>query len=53
MSRLLRKLEQVFAAVAFAECGDFDTALAIYNEDSRPKNKKDNRPTPPRYRARA
>jgi hypothetical protein len=53
MFKLLRRLEQVFAAVAFAEYGEFETALAIANEDKRSQAKKSKRKTGPQYRARA
>jgi hypothetical protein len=37
MKRLMKKLENVFAAAAFAEAGEFDTARDILREDKRPQ----------------
>ena len=54
MKRLMKKLENVFAAAAFAEAGEFDTARDILREDKRPQ--KIDRVTPgsrPRKELRA
>ena len=37
MKRLMKKLENVFVAAAFAEAGEFDTARDILREDKRPQ----------------
>jgi len=37
MKRFMKKLENVFAAAAFAEAGEFDTARDILREDKRPQ----------------
>jgi hypothetical protein len=54
MKKLLRKLEKLFAASAFAQAGEFDTAREILNEEERPQ--KTDRVTPaarPRKELRA
>jgi hypothetical protein len=54
MKKLLRKLERLFAASAFAQAGEFDTAREILNEEERPQ--KTDRVTPaarPRKELRA
>jgi hypothetical protein len=37
MKRFIRKLENLFAAAAFAEAGEFETARDIMREDKRPQ----------------
>jgi hypothetical protein len=54
MKKLLRKLERLFAASAFAQAGEFDTAREILREEERPQ--KTDRVTPtvrPRKELRA
>ena len=54
MKGLMKKLENIFAASAFAEAGEFDTARDIMREDKRPQ--KVDRVTPssrPRKEMRA
>ncbi|MBU1247674.1 MAG: hypothetical protein KKB70_03165 [Proteobacteria bacterium] len=52
MFRFMHRLEQIFAAVAFAERGEFYTAIEMSRDDSRTSTKKTTRKIPPRYRAR-
>ncbi|MEW6569936.1 MAG: hypothetical protein AB1390_01990 [Nitrospirota bacterium] len=54
MKKLIRKLERLFAAAAFAEAAEFDTAREILREEKRPR--KAERVTPaarPRKELRA
>ena len=44
MKKLLKKLEDVYAASAFAEAGEFETAKQILREEDRPE--KTDRQTP-------
>jgi len=37
MKYLMTKLEKLFAAVSFAEAGEFDTAREILREEDRPQ----------------
>ncbi len=37
MKTLFRRLETAFAAAAFAEAGEFETARQIMNEEERPR----------------
>ena len=37
MKKLLKKLEDVYAASAFAEAGEFETAREIMREEDRPQ----------------
>ena len=37
MKKLLKKLEDVYAASAFAEAGEFETAKQILREEDRPQ----------------
>jgi hypothetical protein len=37
MKKLLKKLEDVYSASAFAEAGDFETAREIMREEDRPQ----------------
>jgi hypothetical protein len=37
MKGLIKKMENLFAAAAFAEAGEFDTARDILREDKRPQ----------------
>ena len=43
MIRFFRMLEDVFAAAAFAECGDFETARSFMKKDSKPQTRADGR----------
>ncbi len=53
MFRLLRRMEAMAAAVAFAEQGEWRTAEEILNESrKRPKRREDERVRQPRQRAR-
>jgi hypothetical protein len=40
MKRLLRKIENIYAAVAFAEAGEFDTAREILRDEERHQKRK-------------
>jgi len=52
MKRFLKRLENIYAAVAFAEAGEFETAREIMREEKRPQ--KVERITPrPRKQLRA
>lgn len=54
MKRILKKLENIYAAAAFAEAGEFDTAREIMSEEER--EEKRDRKTPsqrPRKQMRA
>jgi len=37
MEGLMKKLDRIFVAAAFAEAGEFDTARDIMREDRRPQ----------------
>ncbi len=52
MKKLLKKLENVYAAVAFAEAGEFDTAREIMREEKRTQ-KRDRVSPRPRKQLRA
>jgi len=52
MKKLLKKLEDIYAAVAFAEAGEFETAREIMREDKRVQ-KRDRVSPRPRKRLRA
>ncbi len=43
MIRFFKMLEDVFAAAAFAEAGDFDTARALVKKDVRSQGRADGR----------
>jgi hypothetical protein len=45
MKGLIKKMENLFAAAAFAEAGEFDTARDILREDKRPQQMDRIRPT--------
>ena len=54
MKELIKKLDKIFVAAAFAEAGEYDTARDILREDKRPQ--KVDRKTPssrPRKELRA
>jgi hypothetical protein len=52
--KFVRKLEKVFAAVSFAEAGEFDTAREILREEDRPqKSDRISRTDRPRKELRA
>jgi len=54
MKRLLKRLEDVYSAVAFAEAGEFDTAREILKEEERPRKLERIRPVQrPRKELRA
>ena len=38
MAGLMKRLENMFVAAAFAEAGEFDTARDILRDDKRPQN---------------
>ena len=40
MKTFLKKLENIFAAVAFAEAGEFDTAKEMIKEEKQIKKRK-------------
>lgn len=40
MKRLMRKFEQIYAAVAFAEAGEADTAREIMREEKRDQKRE-------------
>lgn len=40
MRKLLRKIENIYAAVAFAEAGEFDTAREILRDEDRVQKRK-------------
>ncbi len=52
MKKLLKKLENIYAAVAFAEAGESDTAREIMREDKRVQ-KRDRVSPRPRKQLRA
>jgi len=39
MKKLLKKLEDIYAAAAFAEAGEFDTAKDIMRKEERPQKR--------------
>jgi hypothetical protein len=45
MKKWLRKLERLFAASAFAQAGEFDTAREILNEEEKPRKEDRISPT--------
>ncbi len=49
MKKLMKRLEDIYAAGAFAEAGEFETAREILREEKRPQ-KRDR--TSPRERVR-
>jgi hypothetical protein len=54
MKNLLRKLENIYSAVAFAEAGEFDTAREIMREEERIQKRDYVRPAErPRKQLRA
>jgi len=53
MFAFLRRLENVFAAAAFAEAGDWDTARRIARDDVTPRSRKGQGASRPRPRVRA
>lgn len=46
MKKLLKKLENIYAAVAFAEAGEVDTARDILREEERPQKRERITPRP-------
>ena len=52
MKKLIKKLEDIYAAVAFAEAGEFDTAREIMREEKRTQ-KRDRISPRPRKQLRA
>ncbi len=52
MKKLLKKMEDVYAAAAFAEAGEHDTAREIVREEKRPE-KRDRITKRPRTQLRA
>ncbi len=46
MKKFIKKLEDIYAAVAFAEAGEFDTARDIMREEKRPQKREDITPRP-------
>ena len=53
MFTFLRRLENVFAAAAMAEGGDWESARRIAGKDTRPRPTRPRGKTPPRPRVRA
>ncbi len=54
MKKLVRKLERLFSAAAFAEAGEYDTAREILREEDRPQKRERVTPTTrPRKELRA
>ncbi len=39
MKKLMKRLEDVYAAAAFAEAGEFETAREIMREEERPQKR--------------
>ncbi len=52
MKKLMKRLEDIYAAVAFAEAGEFETAREIMREEERPQ-KRDRISPRPRKQLRA
>lgn len=52
MKGLLKKLENIYAAVAFAEAGEFETAREIMRDEKRTE-KRDRKTQRPRKQLRA
>jgi hypothetical protein len=52
MKKLMKKIENIYAAVAFAEAGEHETAREILREDKRPQ-KRDRMSQRPRKQLRA
>ncbi len=44
MRKLLRKLENIYAAAAFAEAGEFDTAREMLRDEEREQKRKRTHP---------
>jgi hypothetical protein len=40
MRKILRKIENIYAAAAFAEAGEFDTAREILRDEDRDQKRK-------------
>jgi len=40
MKKLMKKIENIYAAVAFAEAGEHETAREIMREDDRPQKRE-------------
>ena len=40
MKKLMRKIENIYAAVAFAEAGEHETAREIMRKDDRPQKRE-------------
>ena len=54
MKELMKKLDKIFVAAAFAEAGEYDTARDILREDERPQKVDRTTPTSrPRKELRA
>lgn len=53
MKKLLKKLETIYSAVAFAESGEFDTAREIMNEDQVQKRDRKTKKKRPRRQMQA
>jgi hypothetical protein len=45
MKKLLKRLEDIYTAAAFAEAGEFDTAKDIMREEERPQKRDRITPT--------
>ncbi len=46
MKKLLKKLEDIYAAVAYAEAGEFETAKEIMREEKRTQKRDSITPRP-------
>lgn len=53
MKKILKRLEDIYSAVAFAEAGEFDTAREIMKEDQIWKRDRKTQQKRPRTRLRA